>query len=79
VKNIYKILCINNKPFTDEQNIQNITIGKIYHTYDKPVDIDISGNYVVINDLGNEVLYSSNRFEPVTEQEWRDRQLNKIL
>lgn len=74
MKEKFKIVCINNKPIKRvNEKIQNLTIGKIYETYDRP---DYS-SIVVINDIGNEVLYSSSRF--ITLEEWRERKLNKIL
>lgn len=55
------------------EKTQNLTIGKVYETYDRP---DYS-SVVVINDIGNEVNYSSHRF--ITIEEWRERKLNEIL
>ena len=46
-----KIRCINNKPFHPSQTIQNLTIGKIYETYDNPETILISNDVCTINDL----------------------------
>ena len=70
----YKIVCINNKPIEGHSDkIQNLTIGDIYETYDRPDYNDVC----VINDVGNEVNYHSGRF--VTLEAWRDQKLNKIL
>lgn len=74
MKEKFKIVCINNKPMKGvNEKTQNLTIGKVYETYDRP---DYS-SVVVINDIGNEVNYSSHRF--ITIEEWRERKLNEIL
>lgn len=73
-KNKIKIRCINNKPFHIDQDIQNLTIGKIYESCDHP-----DGNAVsTINDLGNEVYYSMKRFELITLKEIREERLKEI-
>jgi hypothetical protein len=70
----YKIVCVNNKPIEGHSDkIQNLTIGDIYETYDRPDYNDVC----VINDLGNEVNYYSGRFLPL--EVWRERKLKKLL
>ena len=73
MKTKYRIRCINNKPFHIAQEIQNLTIGKIYETYDNPL-LDVC----VINDLGIEYNYSMDRFEEVTLEEFREEKLKEI-
>lgn len=50
-----------------------LTIGKkykkLYDTYD----------ITVINDFGEQVEYSRDKFEKITVQNWRDAQLDKLL
>lgn len=73
MKTKYRIRCINNKPFHPSQTIQNLTIGKIYETYDNPLR-----DVCVINDLGIEFNYSMQRFEEVTLGEFREEKLKEI-
>lgn len=76
MKEKFKIVCINNKPIKRVNGkAQNLTIGKVYETYDQ-LDLNLIG-VCVINDIGNEVNYTSSRF--ITLEEWRECKLNKIL
>ena len=37
MKEKFKIVCINNKPMKGvNEKTQNLTIGKVYETYDRP-------------------------------------------
>ncbi len=71
-KKIYKVVCINNESSLISNKIQNLTIGKVYETFDSGFS-DIS----VVNDLGNYVNYSSGRF--VDLESWREMRINEIL
>jgi hypothetical protein len=70
----YKVRCLNNRPLVDGGGIQNLIIGKIYETNDKPY----SSYFAVVNDLGNEVCYSAERFEVITLEEFREEKLKEI-
>ena len=68
------MVCINNIYHETE-----LTIGKIYD-FQKMTDCDDSV-YLIINDLGESWSFTSiaDRSRWITIEEWRERQLNKIL
>jgi hypothetical protein len=73
-----KMVCIWNGPSLLSDKTQNLTIGKVYESDDdlyekhKGVQTDVA----VINDNGEEVVYTSDRF--VTMKEAREMRLNEI-
>jgi hypothetical protein len=73
-----KMVCIWNGPSLLSEKTQNLTIGKVYESDDdlyekhKGVQTDVA----VINDNGEEVVYTSDRF--VTMKEAREMRLNEI-
>jgi len=75
MKKKYKLRCINNAPFSSDQMTQNLTIGKIYETYDNP---NLYNGLLVINDFGDEVHYSASRFVVVTIAQLRDEKLKEL-
>lgn len=75
VKEIFKLRCINNAPFSPDQLIQNLTIGKIYETFDDPYKYS---SFLVVNDIGDEIQYLSSRFEVVTLQQLREDKLRNL-
>lgn len=75
-----KLMCVNNISM-EQGYIPPITIGKIYETDELPdVIYDIwveDANYKVINDNGFSSWELIENF--ITLEEWRDKQLNKII
>ena len=73
-----KMVCIWNGPSLLSDKTQKLTIGKVYESDDdlyekhKGVQTDVA----VINDNGEEVVYTSDRF--VTMKEAREMRLNEI-
>ena len=69
-----KMVCINNIYHETE-----LTIGKIYD-FQKMTDGDDSV-YLITNDLGEAWSFTNiaDRSRWITIEEWRERQLNKIL
>jgi hypothetical protein len=72
MKDIYKVVCIDNKPGSFSDKVQSLTIDKVYETTDL-----LNRDICIINDLCNNVNYSAKRF--IYLEEWRDRKINKIL
>jgi hypothetical protein len=67
-----KIKCIYN--INSNGNIViGITIGKIYDT----IRINEFGDYMIINDIGNERWYLKKWFKPLSE--YRIEKINKLL
>ncbi len=75
IKEIFKLRCINNDPFGPDQLIQNLTIGKIYETFDSPYKYS---SFLVVNDLGDEIDYAASRFEIVTLAQLREEKLRNL-
>jgi uncharacterized protein YrzB (UPF0473 family) len=63
------VVCIN--PLNEENKPDGITEGKCYEAIDTYVTI-----YSILDDYGNEHVYLKDRF--VTQEEWINRQENKI-
>ena len=72
-------MCVNNISI-EQDYIPPITIGKIYETDESKDIYDIwieDANYKVINDNGFSSWELIENF--ITLEEWRDKQLNKII
>ena len=76
-----KIVC--NRDYKDWEGLSDeLTYGKVYDIlpnrlgHDSRLVID-SNNWWIINDKGQEQYYF--KFMFVTLEEWRDKQLNKII
>lgn len=73
-----KIFCVWNGPSLLSDKTQSLTVGKVYETEDdiyekrEGVQTDLS----VVNDNGEEIVYTSDRF--VTMEEAREMRLNSI-
>jgi hypothetical protein len=73
-----KMVCIWNGPSLLSDKTQNLTIGKVYESDDDLYEKHegVQTDVVVINDNGEEVVYTSDRF--VTMKEAREMRLNEI-
>ena len=87
-----KVVCINNVELSRDSsgkprhNILHLTIGKVYET-DESVTSSVipSTNYLIIDEDNNDydnklnfpLVYSKTHF--VTQDVWREMQLNKLL
>jgi len=73
-----KMVCIWNGPSLLSDKTQNLTIGKVYESDDDLYEKNegVQTDVVVINDNGEEVVYTSDRF--VTMKEAREMRLNEI-
>ena len=72
-----KVICIKkfwtmNQPFPENTYKSRTTIGKTYELF--PLD---DGDYYFIDDYGDKPIYFEKYF--VTQEQWRDNQINKIL
>jgi hypothetical protein len=83
-----KVVCISNVELSRDSsgkprhNILPLTIGKVYETEESVTTSVIpSTNYYLIdednNDYDNKLVYSKTHF--VTQDVWREMQLNKLL
>ena len=73
-----KIVCIWNGPSILSDKTQSLTIGKVYESDDNLYEKreNVQTDVVVINDNGEEVVYTSDRF--VTMKEAREMRLRNI-
>lgn len=72
------IVCVDNGPSLLSDKTQSLTVGKLYRTEDDIYEksAGVKTDVAVVNDAGNEVVYTSNRF--VTLQEWRETRMAAI-
>jgi hypothetical protein len=73
-----KMVCIWNGPSILSDKTQSLTIGKVYESDDNLYEKreNVQTDVVVINDNGEEVVYTSDRF--VTMKEAREMRLRNI-
>lgn len=73
-----KIVCIWNGPSLLSDKMQSLTVGKVYETEDDIYEKHkgFQTDLVVMNDNGEEIVYTSDRF--VTMEEAREMRLNNI-
>ena len=73
-----KVVCIWNGPWLLSDKTQSLTIGKVYESEDDLYEKHegVQTNVAVINDNGEEIVYTSDRF--VTMEEAREMRLNSI-
>lgn len=73
-----KVVCIWNGPSLLSDKTQSLTIGKVYESEDDLYEKHegVQTDVVVINDNGEEIVYTSDRF--VTMKEAREMRLNNI-
>ncbi len=73
-----KIVCIWNGPSLLSDKTQRLTLGKVYETEDDIYEKHegVQTDLVVVNDNGEEIVYTSDRF--VTMEEAREIRLNSI-
>ena len=72
------MVCIWNGPSILSDKTQSLTIGKVYESDDNLYEKreNVQTDVVVINDNGEEVVYTSDRF--VTMKEAREMRLRNI-
>ena len=71
------VVCVNNGVCEGASSDSvNLTIGKQYRRSGVKTK-DQSSEYRIINDIGEIIFYSSNRFVSVTE--YREKQLSDII
>lgn len=73
-----KIVCIWNGPWLLSSKTQSLTVGKVYETEDDIYEKHegVQTDLAVVNDNGEEIVYTSDRF--VTMEEAREIRLNSI-
>lgn len=73
-----KIVCIWNGPWLLSSKTQSLTVGKVYETEDYIYEKQegVKTDLAVVNDKGEEIIYTSDRF--VTMKEAREMRLNSI-